>query len=378
MTVALVATTYPRMARKAVELLGGMDKFIKEGEKVIVKPNICVGKTSETGAVTDPEIVAEICQMVVECGAEPTVADSPIYPFNGDRVLQKSGYREFEKKYKFPVLNLDAQHQVDIVIPQGKAIQHSVIARPILECDKIINVPVLKTHIQPIVTLGLKNIKGVVSGKHKHIIHIAGLSQGIVDLNTVIKPVLTIADGIIGMEGALAPTNGTPIEVGVIVAGNNVVEVDSVCCQIMGIEPKKIEHIRLAFEQGLGSIEGFEILGDDIDKVKKNFIAPGTPGLYHFINFIKDITALRFYYFVRNPLARIFGGEPVEKKAKIPQVIIDKDKCNRCLVCLKACPEEALSFEKGKNRIPDLDKDKCIYCFCCAEACSEGAISKRV
>lgn len=371
MSVAIVKTDRAEDVRRAVELLGGMGSFVDEGERVIVKPNICSARESDSGAVTDPEIVAEVCRMVAECGADPVVAESPIYPFKSSRVFQRAGYGDFEARYGFPMVDIDSAESLEVTVPDGRAIDHSTICRLVLTCDKLINVPVLKTHLQTVVTLGLKNLKGVVVGEQKHVIHLNGLDEGIVDLNTVVKSDLTIIDGIIGMEGVGGPTNGRAVEMGVIVAGDNVVEVDSTGVRIMGGEPEEVEHVRLAAERGLGLLEGFEMSGDYIGSVSRQLALPRRPSLNRML--ISGVFS-RAWMFARNMLVGLTGGQKVERSAEIGELVIDHDRCNRCRQCIPACPVDALALQEDRLVC---DRGSCIRCFCCAEVCPEGALGKR-
>jgi uncharacterized protein (DUF362 family)/NAD-dependent dihydropyrimidine dehydrogenase PreA subunit len=370
MAVAIVKTDRPADVRKAVELLGGMGSFVSKGEKVIIKPNVCCGKSSDTGAVTDPELVAEICRMVAGCGASPVVAESPIYPFKPERVFKKSGYYDFEQRYGFPFIDIDNAPFREISIPKGKAIKGSLVSLDVLQADKLINVPVLKTHLQTTVTIGLKNLKGVVVGKQKHIIHLQGLDEGIVDLNTVVRSDLTIVDGIIGMEGTGGPTNGRAVKMDVIVAGDNVVETDSVAVRIMGGSPEEVEHIKLAARRGLGSMDGIEMLGDSIASVAVARDLPRMPKLNKF--FITDVS-LRLWDLARVPWARLTGGEKVMRAVRPGDLVIDQSLCDGCRQCLKACPVDALSYDD----LLECDGEDCIRCFCCAEACPRGALGKK-
>jgi uncharacterized protein (DUF362 family)/Pyruvate/2-oxoacid:ferredoxin oxidoreductase delta subunit len=370
MAVAIVKTDKTADVRRAVELLGGMNKFVTGGEKVIIKPNICAAKDTFTGAVTDPEMVAEVCRMVAECGANPVVAESPIYPFKSSRVYQRSGYADFKSKYGFEFIDIDSADSREISIPRGRAIKASVVSDAVLNCDKLINMPVLKTHLQTVVTIGLKNLKGVVVGKQKHIIHLQGLHQGIVDLNTVVKSDLTIVDGIIGMEGTGGPTNGRPVKMDVVVAGDNVVEVDAVATRVMGGDPMKVEHIRLASEQGLGSLSGFEMVGDSLESVTDRRDLPRMPGINKIL--ITDI-GVRVVNLLREPIMLLTGGERVVRKVRLGELIIDEALCDGCRLCVPACPVDALAY--GEQL--DCDYKLCIQCFCCAEVCPRGALKKK-
>lgn len=370
MPVAIVKTDKAAGARTAVELLGGMSKFVSKGEKVIVKPNVCCGKDSSSGAVTDPEVVAEICRMVAECGAVPTVAESPIYPYRSDKVYRKSGYEGFEAKYGFPFIDIDNAPFREIAIPRGKAVQGLLVSLDVLQADKLINVPVLKTHLQTTVSLGLKNLKGVVVGKQKHIIHLQGLDEGIVDLNTVIRTDLTVIDGIIGMEGTGGPTNGRAVELDVIVAGDNVVETDSTATRILGGDPGQVEHIKLAAQRGLGRMDGIEVLGETIESVARKCDLPIMPKVTKF--FITDVS-LRAWNILREPWARFTGGERVRTDVRPGDLVIDREKCDGCRQCLKSCPVDALSY----SDLLDCNTEDCIRCFCCAEVCPAGALAKK-
>ncbi|MBU1943144.1 MAG: DUF362 domain-containing protein [Actinobacteria bacterium] len=370
MSVAIIETADSADVRRAVDLLGGMKRFVSEGERVVIKPNVCAGKDSSTGTVTDPVMVAEVCRMVAECGAQPVVAESPIYPFRSGRVLERSGYADFEKKYGFLYVDLDSAENVEIKIPAGRAITNSVVGREVLTCDRLINMPVMKTHLQTVVTLGLKNLKGVVVGKQKHIIHLEGLDAGIVDLNTVIRSDLIIIDGIIGMEGMGGPTNGRACRMDVIVAGDNVVETDATATRIMGGDPREVEHIRMASERGLGSMDGFDLLGDDIGSVTVKRDLPRMPGLNKFL--ITDVS-MRLWNALRVPLMRLTGGETIKRRAVLGELVIDAETCDGCRLCIAGCPVDALIWEDALV----CDRDACIRCFCCAEICGRGALSKK-
>jgi uncharacterized protein (DUF362 family)/Pyruvate/2-oxoacid:ferredoxin oxidoreductase delta subunit len=370
MTVAIVRSEDASGVARALELLGGMGRFVAPGEKVIVKPNICAAKDSASGTVTDPELTAEVCRAARDAGGEVTVAESPIYPFKSAKVFPKAGYGDFEARYGFPLVDIDTDDCVEIKVPGGVAIQREVVARRVLEADKVINVPVLKTHLQTVITCALKNLKGVVPAREKHIIHLAGLDEGIVDINTVVRTDLVVVDAIDCMEGTGGPTNGRPLHVGLVIAGDNPVEVDAVCLRIMGVDPRKVGHVREAAERGLGRLDGFEVLGERVEDVAVRFSVPATPKVNRFFIsgiFVKTVNA------VANPLARMRGKTPVTYGGVTGEVKVVAEKCNSCAVCVKACPVEAIAM---RDKLPAVDTGKCILCFCCAEACPEGALEK--
>lgn len=370
MGVSIVRTDNPADVRRAIDLLGGIERFIRSGDRVVIKPNICAGKPSNTGTVTDPALVVEICKMVAECGAYPVVCESPIYPFSSSRVFTRAGYADFEERFGYPLVDIDSSPSRTVRIPDGVAVNYSVISEDVLKCDVLINVPVLKTHLQTTVSLGLKNLKGVVVGKQKHLIHLADLNEGIVDLNTLLKSHLTVIDGIVGMEGGAGPTNGTAVRMNIIIASDNVVEADSTAVRVMGGDPEKVEHIRLAAKRGLGSLDKFEILGEDIKDVSRELDLPKRPD---FNKMLISGMAMRIWDAFRRPAMAILRGEQIQRKPRLGELVINHNLCDGCRVCLKACPVEALSFRE----ILECDRSTCVLCFCCAEACPRGALSKK-
>lgn len=370
MTVAIVKADDASGVARALELLGGMGRFVAPGEKVIVKPNICAAKDSASGTVTDPEVTAAVCRLAAEAGGEVIVAESPIYPFKSARVFPKAGYGDFEGRYGFPLVDIDSDECVEIRVPGGVAVQREVVARRVLEADRVVNVPVLKTHLQTVITCALKNMKGVVPAREKHIIHLAGLDSGIVDINTVVRTDLVVVDAIDCMEGTGGPTNGRPIRVGLVIAGDNPVEVDAVCLRIMGVDPRRVAHVREAAERRLGRLDGFEVKGERVEDVAVKFSVPATPRVNRF--FISGIFVKLVNLFA-NLLARLTGKTPVTAGGVTGEVKVLKEKCDACAVCVKACPVEAITM---REKLPRVDAGKCILCFCCAEACPVGALEK--
>ena len=128
----------------------------------------------------------------------------------------------------------------------------------------------MKTHIATKVTLGMKNMFGLIPDKFKAKYHAKGISKVIVDINTVIKPNLTVIDGFVAMEGK-GPTDGDPVKMDLIIAGKDPVATDATCARAMGIDPHEISHIRTAHKKGLGKIDDVEIIGSKLEDVRREF-----------------------------------------------------------------------------------------------------------
>lgn len=147
----------------------------------------------------------------------------------------------------------------------------------------------IKTHVMTGVSLALKNLKGVIPFSEKRRFHDMGLHKCIADLASAVHPDLIITDGTIGCEG-LGPKEGTPVKLGVVLAGTNMVTVDAACCYVIGFDPRKNDHIAYSHQKIGGSIdlEDMEIVGDSLASVQRNFkpACPTVPedGRIDFIN----------------------------------------------------------------------------------------------
>jgi len=370
MAVAIHRTENPRDVGRVIDRLGGLQRFVKRGDRVLIKPNVCAPRSSRSGAVTDPELVAELCRLVADCGGKPSVGDSPIFPFPSKAAFRVAGYADFPKRYGVPLLDLDSEKSAKIRVPGGSVLEHAVVSRRALETDVLINVPVMKNHVHTAVTLGLKNMKGVVPGRNKHVIHLKGLDGGIVDLNSLVKSTLVVVDAIVGMEGMMAPVNGRAKRMNLLLAGDNIVETDAVGCRVMGVDPRRIAHVLQAEQRGLGRIDGVEVLGEPVEAVRSRFRFYDRP---RGLTSMGGRLAWGMWNWGYNQLAKRFGADILEPLDPARQWKWDAGKCKPCKLCVEACPVHVLRLEEGRLL---RDKDGCIYCYCCVEACPQGAISR--
>jgi uncharacterized protein (DUF362 family) len=158
---------------------------------------------------------------------------------------------------------------VKLEVPDGEALRTVKVPRVVVE-SAVVSAAKLKTHSATSVTLGLKNMFGLLPDKFKGKYHAMGISKVVVDVNAVVKPVLTVVDGFVGMEGS-GPVGGDPVRMDLIVAGRDVVAVDATCCRIMGFDPRKVKHILRAHERGLGEVDDVEVVGESVASVMRRF-----------------------------------------------------------------------------------------------------------
>jgi len=200
--------------RRAVELIGGIGRYLRPGDRVLVKPNLVGPLGWRTGAITNPEVTAALVEMAREAGAgEVLIAEGPTIGLDVPTVFEATGYRELAARLRVPLVDLNSAQGVVVKVPRGIALKSVRVSRPALEVDALINVPVMKTHNQTTVTLALKNMKGVLSPEGKRKDHFVGLDQAIADMNTVLKQSLVVVDGVIGQERN-GPVLGDPVALG--------------------------------------------------------------------------------------------------------------------------------------------------------------------
>lgn len=239
-------------------------------KKVLIKVNFITTKTWDSGATTDPMVVEAIIQRLKKLPVEIYVVESDATITNADKAFEATGMNEMCKQYSVQCLNLrHVEDKVKIKIPNSECLKDITVPRIVTE-SAIISAAKMKTHMATKVTLGMKNMFGLLPDKLKFKYHAKGISKVIVDINTVIKPVLTVIDGFVAMEGK-GPTDGSPVKMDLIIAGKDVVATDATGARVMGIDPHEISHIRTAHQKGLGNIDDIEIVGAKIEDVMKVF-----------------------------------------------------------------------------------------------------------
>jgi uncharacterized protein (DUF362 family) len=186
------------------------------------------------------------------------------------RVFEINGYPEIAKKTGARLLDLNESKNVEIKI-KGSILSSVKVFKSALECDMIISVPVIKTHVLAGMTLCIKNMKGVIPVEEKRRFHLIGLDKAIADLQLAIKPKLTVVDGILVMGGLGAPIHlNESVELDLIFASFNPIAADITVCRAMGINPNSIKHLVYSAENLQRDINKIDVKieGEPIEKVK--------------------------------------------------------------------------------------------------------------
>ena len=254
---------------KALDLVN-YDTVLSGWHKVLIKVNFITVETWETGATTDPIVVEAIIKRLKNLPVEIYVVESDATMTNADKAFEVTGMKEMCERNGVECLNLrHVKDRVKVDIPHGQALKSITVPRIVTE-SAIISAAKLKTHNSTSVTLGMKNMFGLLPDKLKGKYHMRGISTVIVDINSVLKPTLTVIDGFVAMEGR-GPVGGKPVEMDLIIAGSDPVATDSTACRIMGFDPHEVSHVRKAYERGLGNIDDIQVLGERLEDVTRRF-----------------------------------------------------------------------------------------------------------
>ena len=264
------------MVRRALDLLGGVTDMVGEGDTVALKPNVLTGKLSGPGVTTDPRVVEALTKLAFEAGAgRVLIVEGSGYGAPTSEALEMAGMKEVAERNGAELVDVDLDEVVEVEVPRPLILEKIPVSRSFYEADVRVNLPVMKTHDQLIMTLGMKNMKGVIQKPTKRLFHRIGLAKAVVDLNKAVPLDLTVVDAIHAMEG-LGPSFGRVFEMDVVMAGRDVYSLDVVGARVMGIPPAEIEYLKAAAGQGLVDLDGSgtEVVGEPVGAVSRKFEWP--------------------------------------------------------------------------------------------------------
>ncbi len=249
--------------QKSIDLIGGLDSFVTKKSKVLLKPNI--GTVVEAGEPrnTDPRIIEAMIILLQEMGVDDIlVGESAVVGIDTMTAFRAMGIDKIAERFKVRLIDLKKLPFKEKKIPNPFVLSSIKISSIVDEVDAIINLPKLKTGLAVPVTLGLKNLKGLLPDGEKKRFHHTHLSKAIADLSQIVTPQLTIIDGIIASELY------EPKETNILFAGSDVLAVDAVAARVVGLDPAEIEYMALAEEAGVGTtgLENIQVVGRSLDE----------------------------------------------------------------------------------------------------------------
>lgn len=243
------------MFKRAMKLMGGMGKYVKPGQNVVVKPNIGWDVVPELAANTNPKLVEEIVKQCFEAGA------SAVYVFDNtcdkwNKCYSNSGIEPAAKRAGAKVVpGHSERYYQDVEVPQGKTLTSTKVHERILEADVFINVPILKHHGSTQLTISMKNLMGIVWNRHWW--HRNDLHQCIADFATYRKPDLNIIDAynVLMKNGPRGVGKADVSQKKFLVVSDDMVAADAAAAKIYGKTPSDVRYINLADEMAVGEMD---------------------------------------------------------------------------------------------------------------------------
>ena len=250
--------------RDSLNVLDPQNSLFGPGQKVLLKPNLLRGFTPERCVTTHPVVVEAMCRVLKDMAVrEIVISDSPALG-SLSAVADKAGYGFLEKKYGVRILPLTDP----VPFENAEQVPHLKVAGCLQHYDQIINLPKVKSHCQMTMTLGIKNLFGLVIGKRKPALHCLvkndklKFGKMLIDIARHVNPCLTIVDGIQAMQGQ-GPINGTPYPLGVMGASKDMTALDRVFADLLNIPLEKVYALEAARLKQFGQyhLEEMEISG---------------------------------------------------------------------------------------------------------------------
>ncbi|MEW5946241.1 MAG: DUF362 domain-containing protein [bacterium] len=342
---------------RSIELLGGIEKFVRPGQKVFLKPNLLLAANPERAATTHPLFVAAAVRLVQRAGALPFFGDLPggFHVGTTKKIYRVTGMDAAAEQTGATLVKLEAHGFRKHLIPDAKIITEVHVPKFLDDVDVIINLPKPKTHMQSKYTGAVKNLFGFVTTADRVLAHknlrLADFSTALAEIFSIFRPALTLMDAVTGMEGA-GPSQGAPVRLGFIAASRDAVALDAIVTSLLGYAPKEVLTTRAAAAMRLGSadLSSIRVVGDPPASFRKNIKKP-PPHVTLAAGLLSDLAN------------RLTDVRPV----------IRQKKCEKCGTCAAVCPVQAISSR------PDflIDPDACIRCFCCHEVCPHSAIELK-
>lgn len=353
-----------RALRAVLEPLGGIGAFIREGARVLVKPNLVAPASPETGICTHPLLVRAVCDLIAERRpARIRVGDMSGYNFlgEGERCARESGLAAALAGGPAEIVLFEGTH-AQAASGAFRVLEEIALSREVANADVVVSLPTPKMHRLTRYSGAIKNLFGCVAYGTRERLHKSGsyrtFCEGVVDIFEHIRPALTIADMVRVQEGN-GPCTGSPLDAGVILASADGVALDAVGQFLLGLGPEDVLTTTLARDRGLGESDLWRIDVAGRADWREARVEAKPPGrFHHFLQFGLPLPLLKV-------VSTAIRARPSFRRGA----------CGECRICLDRCPSRALSkFGEGVRR----DAASCLLCFGCVAVCARGIATTRL
>jgi uncharacterized protein (DUF362 family)/Pyruvate/2-oxoacid:ferredoxin oxidoreductase delta subunit len=353
---------------KALELINAQE-LMENDQIILLKPNLLGAWPPERAATTHPEVVRAVIRWIKQYNPKKIyLCDSSGTAKMGvtENAMKISGLRAVCEEEDVECIPFEKTERKIYQVPNPLELEEITSSKLLEEADIIINLPKIKTHGQCLLTCSIKNMFGTLllgnkAKTHARSARIERFSASLADIYSVSRPNLTIVDGYLCQEGQ-GPSAGDIVKMDVILAGYDPVALDTVACEITGIDPKDVVHLKLAEKKELGTIDlgNIEIVGNSIKDVYRKFKTPK----------IRPVSA---------PLPRWLANY-IANVVFRATVKFNSNNCRLCATCWENCPGNAIIPPEvmKKGNTPKWIKNNCIMCYCCAELCPYEAVNFKI
>ena len=254
---------------KALDLIE-YQEALEPWDTVLVKVNLLTSDTYETGITTDPIVVEAILSRVMDLGKRAVVVETEGGTTSPDTAVVETGMMEVIDRLGAEYVNMrKLPEKVTLKVENPRAIDSFEVARITTE-SAIISAASMKTLHHTGITMGLKNMFGMLTTRRKFGYHPYGMNEVIHDICKTLPPTLTVIDGFYGKEGRGA-WQGNPVKMDTIIASSDPVAADATGARVIGIDPETISHVKWLHESGVGEINDIEVVGDGIEAVYRKW-----------------------------------------------------------------------------------------------------------
>lgn len=347
--------------KQSIDAVGGIEKYVSQGQKVLLKVNLVEKIEVSRCATTNPAVVCAVAKLVQSAGGIVTIGDSSGGLFTKGYMTKVYEVTEMVQasERSGAVLNEDFNFS-EVFNENGLVLKRLKVIDAVLNADVVINLVKYKTHSFTGYSACVKNLFGVIPGLEKVKMHaqypdLKRFSDMLIDIYEFLrnKLVLNVVDAVWGMDGP-GPTAGKPKFIGKVLAGSNAYLVDIALLKLTDNDPYIMPLVNAELERNL-------ISSSDIDNISSIIVGDNFEK-----SIVTDYDNIKPQTF--EPTQKVIPNwlQPLFYRVITERPKVNKRKCKGCQKCFRHCPAKAITMKKNKAVI---DLKKCIRCYCCQELC---------